>query len=272
MGGEGSGTPKAALLKLDGTQIDLDGNVSKTDFFKFLSTPIEQFKDMEKGLTPAQALKFRNHIVRMKVGVSAAMPMLCGGNKCPNKTCPFHDGGGYPIAEPCIIENNLIAMWTKSYIEDMDIDIESRTEMVLVNELVECDIVDYRTNLGLAKDEDGWTLLKVDISVSDKGTQEITNLHPLLEAKEKARRARHQILESLAATRKEKYKKAVAFKQRDEKDIGTHFSDLKKALGVATSRANGASIKEIKAEADEMARKDKEEDIQDADWTMENDL
>lgn len=266
MGGEGSGTPKAALLKLDGTQIDLDGNISKTDFFKFLETPLNQFRDLEKTMTPEQALKFRNHIVRMSVGTSAAIPMLCGGKKCPVKTCPFHDGGGYPIGDPCPIEGNLVAMWTKSYVEELGVDIESRSEMILVNKLVECDLIDYRANIGLSTNEEGWTLLKIEITESEAGTNEETKVHPLLEVKEKIQRSRHQVLESLAATRKEKYKRAAALKKREDEDIGSHFADLKKALGAANHVRKGASIEQIKADAEKMAKDDKEEGIENADW------
>ena len=269
MGGEGSGTPKAALLKLDGTQLDFQGNISKSDFFQFLETPVEQFRDLEKTMTPTQALKFRNHIVRMRVGTSAAIPMLCGAKKCPVKQCPFHDGGGYPIAEPCPIEGNLIATWTKSYIEDLGVDVESRTEMILVNKLVECDIIDYRANIGLSCDEEAWSLLKIDITDNGDSQSETTNTHPLLEVKEKAHKSRHQVLESLAATRKEKYKRAAALKKREGENIGDHFSDLKKALGVLSSRAKGATIEELKADAEKLAEEDKKANIQDAEWRDE---
>jgi hypothetical protein len=268
MGGKGSGTPKAALMKLDGTQIDFQGNISETDFFKFLETPVQQFHNLEKSMTAEQALKFRNHIVRMRVGTSAAIPMLCGAKRCPNKTCPFHDGGGYPIAEPCPIEGNLIATWTRSYIEDLGVNTESRTEMILVNKLVECDIIDYRANIGLSTDDEAWSLLKVDVSDNGKSQTETTNAHPLLEVKERAQRARNQVLESLAATRKEKYKRAAALKKREGETIGDHFSDLKKALGVASSRAKGASIEELKAEAKRMEEQDKQDGFEDADWEL----
>jgi len=272
MGGKGSGTPTAALLKLDGTQIDFQGNISETDFFKFLNTPAEQFLNLEKTMTPTQALKFRNHIVKMRVGTSAAMPMLCGGNKCPIKTCPFHDGGGYPIAEPCPIEGNLIATWTRSYIEDLGVNVESRTEMILVNKLVECDIIDYRANVGLSTDEEAWTLLKIDITNNGKSITETTNAHPLLEVKERAQRARHQVLESLAATRKEKYKRAAALGKRDDKNLGDHFADLKKALSMLNSRASGVSIEELKKQAEALADNDTEDKIIDADWETDDEI
>jgi len=266
MGGEGSGTPKAALLKLDGTQTDIQGNVSKTDFFKFLNTPAEQFLTLEKSMTPDQALKFRNHIIRMRVGTAAAIPMMCGGKKCPVKQCPFHSGGGYPISESCPIESNLIATWTKSYVDDLEVNFNSRTEMILVNKLVECDIIDYRANIGLSCDEEAWSLLKIDTSDNGKSITEITSAHPLLEVKERNQRDRNKVLESLAATRREKYKKAAFLGQREDSNIGDHFSDLKKALGVVSSVANGVSLDQLKAEANALAEKNKENYIEDADW------
>ncbi|MHA2069413.1 MAG: hypothetical protein ACXABY_34055, partial [Candidatus Thorarchaeota archaeon] len=106
MGGRGSGKPKAALLKLDGTQTDLLGNVTQTDFFKFLKLPAEHYANLEIEMTPEQALKFRNHIVRMKIGTSAIIPKLCGGHLCPERQCPFHEGKNWPISLPCVIEEN----------------------------------------------------------------------------------------------------------------------------------------------------------------------
>jgi hypothetical protein len=261
MGGSGSGTPKAALLKLDGTQVDALGNVSKTDFFNFLELPRQQLAKLEKTMTPEQALKFRNHIVRMKVGTSAAIPMLCGGKKCPNKSCPFHDGQDYPISDPCPVEANLISTWLQSYVEDLQVDVESRTEMVLVNKLVECDIIDYRANNGLSTDEEAWNLLRLDVTEGDKATSETLNPHPILEVKDKVQKVRAQILESLAATRKEKYKRAAALKRREDGDVGQHFAYLKEAIG-AMAKRKGVSIEDIKADAEKLA----DESIEEADW------
>jgi len=257
MGNKDSGTPKAALLKLDGTQMDRHGKVTETDFFKFLQLPADHMVDLEKTMTPSQALKFRNHVVKMKIGTSAAMPMKCGGPKCPNSDCPFFIEKNWPIASLCPLEANLIATWMKSYIDDLEIDIDMRTEMILANKLVECDMIDYRANIGLSVNEDAWTLLKVDITESDQGVSETTNVHPLLEAKEKAHRARLQILESFAATRRERYKKAQAMGQRDSDDIGSHFTRLKAAVEAAEgARKKKISVKDIT----------EEDNIIDADW------
>lgn len=562
MGGEGSGTPKAELLKLDGTQIDHQGVVSKTDYFNFLQLPAEHNARLDKVMTPEQALKFRNHVVRMKVGTSAIIPMLCGGTKCPMKQCPFHAEKNWPLAEQCHppgtqikvtngesvtiesldpeihkivsfhrkkhrvmtnwkngysfnktsrmfkgnliriivannshlvtpdhiaivrfneksigkfcvylmrkgnhwrigksrinavstdnkhylpfvmrglkeeadamwilgtydlnteallaeeyfsikwqtskvsfseclekidskynglyrwatkeqivrhhdslansedfyrkklqeiglmleypiwqkdncdkttsdikvyakyamyiracniipnimeaplypqdaennlhtiktvwasietskepyeglvysldvkndyktyfanniathncpIELNLIVNWIQSYVEDLGVDPGSRTQMILVNKLVECDIIDYRANIGFAVDEEAWSLIKTNVMSDGERTTEIANIHPLIDIKEKIHRVRAQILESLAATPKEKYKRAAALKRREEENIGEHFNNLKKAINAATARSRQPTIDKLKEEV-------KEPEVVDADWS-----
>jgi hypothetical protein len=262
MGGEGSGKPKAELLKLDGTQLDHIGNATKTDFFKFLELPAEHNADLAKVMTPAQALKFRNHVVRMKIGTSAMIPMLCGGPKCPVKQCPFHDNKNWPLAKPCPVEATLVAAWTQSYVEDIGVQPEERTEMILINKLVECDMIDYRANIGLSKDEDGWSLIKTDIIDNGQSQQEVSTLHPLLEAKSKAHSERMRVLESFSVTRKEKAKKAAMLKQREEGDIGQHWADIKTALTAAKKIQQGGSLEEIKKDAKDVASSD----FVQADW------
>jgi len=265
MGGSGSGKPKAELLKLDGTQIDIHGKVSKTDFFNFLNLPAEHYANLEKVMTPEQALKFRNHIVKMKVGVAAAMPMICSGARCPVKQCPFHKTKDWPIAEICPIESNLIAAWTKNYVDDLLVDIDSRTEMILVNQLVECDMIDYRANLGLSRDEEGWTLLRTDVIPAGEADYESVNLNPLLEAKDRAQSRRMKVLEALMATRKEKTKKAAMLKQREDGDTGEHWARLKSALkAIDKVQTKKPSIEAIKADAEEVARSP----VEDADWEV----
>lgn len=262
MGGEGSGKPKAEMIKLDGTQIDLHGNTTQSDFFNFLKLPGDHYVNLEKVMSTEQALAFRNHISRMKVGTSAMMPMLCGGLECPVKQCPFHVGRNWPIAEQCPIESNLIAAWTKSYIEDIGVEPDNRTEMILVNKLVECDIIDYRANIGLSKNEDGWTLMKTDIIESERGTQEITSSHPLLEIKDRNHSTRTKVLESFNATRKEKAKKAAMLKQREDGDVGTHWADMKSFIQKFEQNKGKTTMAQIKQDAQDIA----DSDFVEADW------
>lgn len=248
MGAGTSGVPTAALLNLNGTQTDIVGKVSETDFFSFLNLPKEVMEKLDKSMSPEQALKFRGHVARMKIGISAAIPMICaGGIKCPNKQCPLNESKLWPLAESCPVESILIAEWTKGYIDDLTIDPNCRTEMVLINKLVECDIIDYRANIGFATQEDAWTLLKVDTVSDGERTTEMTNVHPLIEIKEKVHRIRDRVLESLAATRKERYKRAAALKQRENESIGDYMANLKQAIQAAKAKnVTNISLEDLK--------------------------
>jgi hypothetical protein len=256
MGGKGSGTPKAALLKLDGTQVDKLGVVTETDFFSFLQLPAEHYANLEIEMTPEQALKFRNHIIRMKVGTSAIIPMVCGGPRCPVKLCPFHETKTWPLASQCPLEATLITTWMKNYIDDLEIDIQSRTEMVLINKLVECDIIDYRANIALSTDEDAWKLLKVDITDTGKATIENTNAHPILEIKERTQSTRQKVLESLIATRKERAKKIALAGAKSEGEHGQHWADLKSALKIISRIQSGETLADLKKELGEPVNAD----------------
>lgn len=266
MGGKGSGEANGDLLFLDGRSLE-DGKITKTKFFDFLATDLSDYSDIK--FTAEDALKFKNSVVRMGFGTSAAIPLRCSGKKCFNYLCPLHDSDTpYPLGRSCIYETRLIQTWTANYVQDLDIDIDSRTEMSLVNELVEADIINLRANLGLSGSQDGTgggeagQLLKTDVNESDNGVSEITNLHPLLEAKEKASRRRLIILESLVATRREKYKKAAALKTKDTDDASTHFADLKKRIAsAANALEKGKNLKQLESSADK---------ILEADWTTED--
>jgi hypothetical protein len=265
MGGKGSGTPNTSLLRLDGVQIDAEGNETSTDFFAFLALPEDHKAKLDKVFTPEQALKFRNHIVTMRIGTSAAIPRLCSGPRCPVKTCPFHIEKNWILAEPCPLELALIVSWTKGYVYDLNINPSDRTEMVQVNKLVECDIIDYRANIGLAVDEEAQTLLRLDTSIGPV-TSETLNVHPLIEVKDRVHKVRQQVLEGLAATRKERYRRAQALKQTEGEGVGDYLSRLKKTVKAMSGTAKPVSIGDIKNDAEKLAKSDEKHKILDADW------
>jgi len=228
--GLGSGKPKTDLVRLDNMNIYPDGSMERTTFFDFLKMDLSDYSDII--LTSEEALSFKNAVIRMSYGTSAAIPLKCSGERCMNYLCPLHKNGKYPLARQCIFEVRMIEFLNRSYIEDLEVDPETHTEMVLINKLVECDIIDFRANLGLSGsyDEEAGRLLKTTIVETDQSTSETTNLHPLIEAKEKAQVQRSKILELFAATRKEKYKKAAALKKSEESDSSQYLAELKKRI------------------------------------------
>lgn len=245
MGGSGSGKPKGELLRLDGLAL-VDGKIEKTDFFNFLKADLSDYSDVY--LTAEQALAFKNSVIRLTYGTTAAIPMLCSGERCLNKTCPLHLEKNYIYGRPCLIEARLIQNLTQSYIEDLGVDPNHISEMTLVNKLVECDIIDCRGNFVLsgANDEEAITLTKSTITESDNGVhKEEVKIHPILEAKEKYSNLKLKILDSFAATRREKYKKAAALKQSEETDASKQMAELRKLYSSTTKSLSEAKEKSI---------------------------
>lgn len=274
MGGQGSGMPNAAIIKLDGTQIDKEGKVSKSTFFDFLNIPLGDYANIEKEMTPEAALKFRNHVNRMNVGTSAAIPMLCPGpQKCNvGPRCPFKLIQKYPVSEPCPLEVDLVQTRTLSYVEELTVDPESLTQMVLVNRLVELDLLDYRANIGLSggRDEEAPTLLKTTITETDQSTTESVDIHPLLNAKSKFHVERLKTLEALVATRRERYKKAQAIGSTETTDAAKHMAELSDLVKAMKAKAKGPTLEAIKQDAKMLEEQNKKDNIEETDWEIDD--
>lgn len=261
MGGKNSGKPKGELLFLDGREM-INGKIQKTDFFNFLGMDLSDYSNVQ--LTPEEALAFKNSMVRITHGVSAAIPLVCCGTSCINHLCPFHQSKNYPIlGKQCLFEARMLQALTKSYMEDIGVEPESRSEMTLINKLVECDMIDFRANLGLSgyKDEEAGQLLKTNTVESEHGVAETTTLHPLMMAKEQVNKTRLKILESMVGTRREKYKKAAALKQREQDDSSNFLAAMKERLSGVSQKPN--NIDKIEEAADEVAS------LIEADWTSD---
>lgn len=237
MGGNGSGTAKGELLRLDGVAL-IDGKLEKTDFFNFLNADLSDYSNFY--ITPEEATALKNSVVRLTYGTSAAIPLHCFGEKCFNKLCPFHITKNYPYLKQCVIETQLIKNLTRSYVEDLGVDPNSISEMTLINKMVECDVIDFRANIGLSgsRDQEDGTLLKTVITESDNGMhKEEVNIHPLLEAKDKAAQLKIKILDSFAATRREKYKKQAALKKSEDTDSSQMMSKLAALYGLDSKKS-----------------------------------
>lgn len=245
MGGAGSGGPQGELITLSGHTM-INKKMEKTEFFNFLKMDLDDYSDI--SMTAEEAQSFKNSVIRMSYGTSAAIPLRCYGSTCFNKTCIFHNIGKYPLGRACAVESIMVNYLTQSYMEDLGVDPENRSEMVLINELVTCDIIDFRANLGLSggSDQEAGTLLKTSITETDKSTTETVDIHPLLEAKTRMSNIRQKVLDSFVGTRREKYKKAAALKVSDDQDASTYMADLVKrfeqANDVLTEKVNNSIV------------------------------
>jgi hypothetical protein len=262
MGGRGSGSLDCEYITLAGDKVK-NGQITKSEFFGFLNTDLSDYSHVK--LTPEQAIKFRNQVIRMVHGTAAAIPMICMGESCPNKICPFRDEKNFPLTLQCPIEVRMVQMLTQGYMEELGVEPENLTEMTLINKIVECDLIDYRVNIGLSggKDPEAASLLSVTVMDNGKTLTESISIHPLLEAKDKASKIKMNILESFTATRREKYKKAAALKKSEGTDASTFLSDLKDMFSKPSASKNATSLDKIKEDAEKVSK----DLIFDADWS-----
>lgn len=229
MGGEGSGKmDRGDIVKLSGEIQHQDGSITKTTMFDFLNVDLDDYSDIEMTATEAQ--RFTNHVKRMKTGLSAFLPKICpGASKCPLHTrCPL--ASHPPIGRACPLEVGLIKSKTREYVETLDIDPGSPYEMSLIDRLVELDVFEYRSNIGLSE-EDESNLLHTEFSETKRGELlENDVISPYIAAKDTFHRKRMNILEALVATRKEEYKKAAQLKKKDSDGISSQLSDVRSLI------------------------------------------
>ena len=232
---------------LNGTAMTVDGKMTKTDYFKFLEIPLDDYSEL--SYTPKQIARIRSHIMNMRSGLQAMAPMFCGGPiKCPIIfRCPFRqqhemrredmDPKNFPVGRQCIIEREFLIHKRREYFQEYDVDVDSPTEIGLINKLAELDMYEYRATLILAHGDDGTggigqNLLKEQvIAVTPQGNElKRTEIHPAWELKEKIQKQRMDILQALVGTRREQYKKQAATKQSEFNDPSNRQSDLMKKL------------------------------------------
>lgn len=242
------------IYKIKGSLVrNPDGSLVPTSRFKMLGlAKLDDYSDLE--FTETDIKRMHGHILGMRMGTTAVAPLLCSGpvkcvfrQKCPliDQTLRTPSGGidyvnqnpkKFPLFRGCIFEAQFLDAQKQSYIDEFQIDVDSPTEMMLINKLAELDLYDYRASLILAhgdRDGDGGDLLKEQTTgFSPDGSAEIKRLelHPAFEIKERIMKARANILEAMVGTRREQYKQAAALRQENKSDPSTIVAQLKQKI------------------------------------------
>lgn len=233
--------PKTELIKLNGTIIKSDGTSYKSDYFKFLDLHPDDYSNV--SYTPKEAHKIRTHLSHLSTGSSAAIPMMCGGMaKCPfADRCPFvqvdkerMDAEGptcekvTPVGRSCLIELNLMNEWTKYYINEYDIEDGSFTELQMVRELAEIELMLWRIKNNLAKAQNAELVQDVIVGVDKEGNpltrQESSAFFEMVE---RLNNRKSKLVKLMVGDRQEKYKKQAALKTRSTVDASTSSAQLK---------------------------------------------
>ena len=217
--------------RLDGLAITIDGKVTKTKIFEFLKLDPSDYSDLT--MTAEEAEMVTRSLRHLSTGLNAIVPIFCGGEeKCVFKQiCPFIKIGKPPVLRPCYVEKQLITTWTVTYMEEFQVDPSNLSEMSLIMELAELDIYDWRATFQLHKGS-GPTMLQEQMVAVDENGRPIYNkvIHQAWEVKERIKRRKMQVLESLVGTRREKYKRDAALKRTNSDDPSNEYANLRARL------------------------------------------
>ena len=124
-----------------------------------------------------------------------------------------------------------MAFWTSRYMSEFEVDSENYSEVSMITELAELDIYDLRASMILSRPECAEMTKDVVVGFDPKGKPIVNKeVHKAWELKERVKKRKQRILESLVGTRKEKYKRDAALKKRSEKDPSTQVIELKRKL------------------------------------------
>lgn len=163
---------------------------------------LEHLKISEENATAlAKSLKV---VARNVIKTSTAL--RCKGPECPiNERCPLFKFKIAPIGHICPIEQMLIDQWEKEYVEDLGVDIQSKIELDLVRDMIQSDIMDWRTSQEIANHGlFDWNTVGFDEKTGRPFQQKVESIAIGINLKYKNRKDR--LREDLMATRKIKAK------------------------------------------------------------------
>lgn len=170
-------------------------------------TAIAQWGFSDIGM---QALeKMQDSIKKGSHGITSTIPILCKGEQCPYKdTCPMNNMGidiETLKGQRCPVEVSKIMNKFDSYVSYFEINPDDVDQVVLglIKELIDYEIQIERADRVMAKEAD--FLEEVIIGVSPDG-REFSNreISKPIEYKERAIKKKHEILQLLNSTPKDK--------------------------------------------------------------------
>ena len=174
--------------------------------------PPELKEALEENLTPEKAEKISRKLGRIKHGAFAEVPLLCKGNDCPYAgICPLVEAEIAPYQldsterSRCPIEIAAITSWTQAWVDALEVDVEDFSEIYLIRDLVEAEIMQMRANKDLSLN--GFireVVVKVDPITQEAYVNYDTSIP--LEVKMRFKTLTYKILDKFIATRESKLK------------------------------------------------------------------
>lgn len=148
------------------------------------------------------------------IGSSSSLVMLCDKAKCPYKDkCPVYGSTACPEGRECLHENKILSVTMDNYLTSLEVNLDNYPEMVMINQLVEYELIEYRCNAILSNSHRDMKMRSIAGVDADGNVIYKEEISHALQIKMMAYKNKIQLLQELTATRKEKYKKQAALKE-----------------------------------------------------------
>lgn len=165
-------------------------------------------------LTEQETRGIAKSFLNIELGSSSNLVMICSRTKCIYRDrCPLYTSNKCPEGLECILENKILGNSFDQYVQTLEVGLENYPELVLVNQLVEYELIEFRCNAILSYDHTNLkmkSVIGIDVDGNVITKEDISHA---LQIKMQVFKNKIQLLESFTATRKEKYKKQAALKE-----------------------------------------------------------
>lgn len=227
---------------------------TKDGLLHILDQSFSDYSEIE--LTEAESAKLATTLKRLSTGASSFAMLNCQGNACPFAArCPLvqmgktserpgagiNPHGKAPVGQDCLLEATLLRDAATSYIQEYQVDPVNFTEVNIVTELAEIEVLLWRINMQLAVGENALLVINQTVGFDRESGQPITQqqVSPLFEQKQKLAARKSKLTKLMVGDRQEKYKKEAALKQKPDADASSQMSDVKKQLQALQTKLAG---------------------------------
>jgi hypothetical protein len=114
--------PKDIEANIVETVSDYKGLVDHRFYSGGLEPIVENYLPEGLNLSADELVSLKNGMRRLSTGLRSSIPINCYGDSCPFKTqCPLHKIGKAPVGKHCPIEEMLMDVYTKRYLEEFEV-------------------------------------------------------------------------------------------------------------------------------------------------------
>lgn len=214
---------KTSLLKIKNTVEGLDRESSQSFFSKLVKESVSYDKYKNTEFTKEEIARIELQMKLQRFGHGSFTPIICKGSECPFRdVCQLAQMGKTPNGEPCPLEVNAIFSSYQKWCDVMTSKEMDPSDPFLSHSISTLTYLDLLLQRAKWSQASGYQspVIEVVVKVGRLGEMEKQIMeNPSYAIMERLQKMQMNILESLAITPKEEYKKKVALKQKDESDM-----------------------------------------------------